>query len=102
MALIVNNGAASFKGDLEALFENLQDERSAVLEQVRSVQLASRVLLAAEARRLAGNGAADAARAAKFADAVAVAADRISALDAEVKIAAMRVPLSTASTTAPG
>lgn len=102
MALIVNNGAASFKGDLEALFENLQDERSAVLEQVRSMQLASRVLLAAEARRLAGNGAADDARAAKFADAVVVAADRISALDAEMKIAAMRVPLSTISSTAPG
>ena len=52
MPLISNAGDVTFEADLEAVFETLQLQRSAQLTTTRDMQLASRLLVGAELRRL--------------------------------------------------
>ena len=52
MPLIINRGNASFKGDVENLFETLQQQRADWLVLTRETMLAARLLALAEAHRL--------------------------------------------------
>lgn len=91
MATTVNHVQASFKTDLETTFDALQQQRTALLDEFRAVQLAARVLLAGEARRLAAADDADDPRPVQFAAASGAIASRVAVLDIESQISALRV-----------
>jgi hypothetical protein len=88
---ILNTGVDTAKHDTQEIFEGLQAERSRVVTQVRDLQLAVRLLLQAEARRLAGRGGID-ARVAMFSDIERTVRARVAVLDTEQEVAAIRVP----------
>lgn len=88
---ILNNGVDTAKHDTQEIFEGLQAERSRMVTQVRDLQLAARLLLQAEARRLAGRGGMD-ARVATLAGIERTVRDRVAVLDTEQEVAAIRVP----------
>lgn len=88
---ILNQGVDSAKNDTQEIFEGLQAERSAALGQVRQLQLAARLLLLAESRRLAQRHPAD-MRLAVLATAERTVRERVAVLDTEQEVAAIRVP----------
>jgi hypothetical protein len=92
MAFISNTGQASFKTDLEAIFETLQEQRSALLNMAGEVQLAARLLAAEEARRLSASVGRDDARVGRYVQANDVILRRVAALEVERQIADIRVP----------
>jgi hypothetical protein len=93
MALIINRGNASFKGDVENLFETLQAQRADWLVLTRETMLAARLLALAEARRLeTGEGGKDDPRAARLRAAGDAMARRSAALVVEQQIATIRTP----------
>jgi hypothetical protein len=94
MALIINRGNASFKGDVENLFETLQAQRADWLVLTRETMLAARLLALAEAHRLetSEGGGKDDPRAARLRAAGDAMARRSAALVVEQQIAAIRTP----------
>jgi hypothetical protein len=94
MALIINRGNASFKGDVENLFETLQAQRADWLVLTRETMLAARLLALAEAHRLetGEGGGKDDPRAARLRAAGDAMARRSAALVVEQQIAAIRTP----------
>ena len=50
---VINRGENSFKSDLVSIYEGIQTDRTAMLAEVRELQLAAQLLLDAEARRIA-------------------------------------------------
>lgn len=88
---ILNNGIDTAKHDTQEIFEGLQAERSKVITQVRDLQLAARLLMQAEARRLQARNPAD-ARVAALQTAERSTRDRVLVLDTEQEVAAIRVP----------
>jgi hypothetical protein len=91
MATTAQHVQASFKLELETGFESLQQQRTALLEEFRAVQLAARVLMVAEARRLAAEDDADDPRPARLIAAGDAIARRVAALDIESQISLLRV-----------
>jgi len=92
---ILNHGIDSAKHDTQEIFESLQAERSRALTLVRDLQLAARLLMQAEARRLGskyGDAATVDARIAKLAAGERTLRDRVAVLDTEQEVAAIRVP----------
>jgi len=92
MASIVNSGQTSAKNDLAELFDTLQQQRTTLIDQVRTVQLIARPLFQLEAERLkakAGPGDPRVEALAKRAD---NQLELIAALQVEGQIAAVRVP----------
>lgn len=92
MAFISNTGQAAFKTDLEAIFETLQEQRSALLGMALEVQLAARLLAAEEARRLSASAGQDDSRVGRYTQANAAILRRVAALEVETQIADIRVP----------
>ena len=89
---IVNRGEASFKADLLEVFEGVQADRTAMLAQVRELQLAAQLLLDAEAQRIAAF-APDDDRVAALTASGRTILDRVGMLDQEVEVATVRVPM---------
>src|SRR6185369_8258245 len=92
MALITNTGNASYKSDLEGLFDTLQEHRSELLKMARELQLDARLLALAEARRLGIDAGPDDPRLARLRDSSSAILQRASALEIETQIADIRVP----------
>jgi len=92
MAFISNTGPAAFKTDLEGVYEALQQQRSALLKEARELQLAARLLVVAEARRLGASAGRDDPRVERYAQANAQILRRLAALEVESQIADIRVP----------
>ena len=92
MAFISNTGQAAFKTDLEAIFETLQEQRSALLTAAREVQLAARLLAVEEARRLSATVGRDDSRVERYTRANETILRRLAALEVETQIADIRVP----------
>lgn len=93
MPLIINRGNASFKSDVENLFEALQEQRSEALALARSMTLATRVLVLAEAHRLeTREGGQDDTRVGRLRATGDTMARRSAALEVEQQIAAIRTP----------
>lgn len=88
---ILNRGVDSAKNDTQEIYEALQAERSGMLNQVRELQLAARLLLQAEALRLGRKNAGD-PRLATLEQQQATLRDRIGVLDTELEVAAIRTP----------
>jgi hypothetical protein len=95
---LINRGAESAKNDTQEIVESLQAERSAMLGQVRDLQLAVRLLLQAETQRLAQKGRDD-PRVAALALQQTTLRDRIAVLDTELEVAAIRTPTVTRTDT---
>jgi len=93
MTLIVNDGPESFSRDLATLFEALQEERGRLLGSVRELQLASQLLGAIEAQRLVRKVGDDEPRAAGLEARGATILERVEALDVELEVATIRVPV---------
>ncbi|MGZ5237977.1 MAG: hypothetical protein ACXWCV_16825 [Caldimonas sp.] len=89
---IVNRGEASFKADLLAIYEGVQADRTAMLAQVRELQLAAQLLLDAESQRIAAF-APDDDRVVALQASGRTILDRVAMLDQEVDVATVRVPL---------
>jgi hypothetical protein len=89
---LVNRGESSFKADLEAVWEGVQADRTAMLAQVRELQLATQLLLAAEAGRIAAF-APDDDRVVALAESGRMLLDRVTMLDQEIEVATIRVPM---------
>ncbi len=92
MAFISNTGQASYKSDVQAVFETLQEQRSALLGMVRDTQMTTRLLVIDEARRLRSTAAPDDPRSARYLNGADDIARRVAALDVEIQIANIRVP----------
>lgn len=92
MAFISNTGPAAFKSDLEGAYEALQQQRSALLNEAREIQLAARLLAVEEARRLGAIAGRDDSRVERYAQANADILRRLAALEVETQIADIRVP----------
>ena len=88
---ILNIGIESAKHDTQELFEAGQAERSRLLTQVRDLQLATRLLVQAEARRLALRSPDD-ARISRLMTTERTLRDRAAVLGSELEVAAIRVP----------
>jgi hypothetical protein len=88
---ILNNGIESAKHDTQELFEANQAERSRLLASVRDLQLATRLLVQAEAQRLAARSPGD-ARINRLAATERTLRDRVAVLGSELEVAAIRVP----------
>jgi hypothetical protein len=84
--------AETFRKDLSQLVEALNEETVATLGNAREVQLAARVLMEAEAVRLAAKLGAEAPRVQALKAAAAARVEVAQALDVEVQIASVRVP----------
>lgn len=95
---IINRGAESAKSDTQELYAALQAERTGLLTHVRDLQLATRLLLQAEAQRLAQKNHAD-PRLATLALQQNTLRDRIAVLDTELEVAAIRTPTVTKTDT---
>lgn len=89
---IVNRGEASFKADLLELVEGIQADRTAMLAEVRALQLAAQLLIDAEAKRIAAF-APDDDRVAALTASGRTILDRVGMLDQEVEVATVRVPM---------
>lgn len=92
MAIISNTGQKTYKSDLQGAFEALQDQRDDLLGMVLDAQLASRLLIAEEARRLRSDVNPDDPRVKHYANASTNILQRVAALEVEVQIAKIRVP----------
>lgn len=92
MALVSNTGNASYKSDLEGLFDTLQQQRSDLLKMTRELQLAARLLAVAEARRLGIDADPDDPRLARLRDSSNAILQRAAALEIETQIADIRTP----------
>jgi len=88
---ILNTGIDSAKHDTQEIAEALQAERSSMLAQVRGLQLAARLLIQAEGQRLVLKNPAD-LRVAALAAIDRTVRERITVLDTEQEVAAIRVP----------
>jgi hypothetical protein len=99
MATISNAGQDTYKSDLEAAFEALQEQRGTLLDMTRGVQLSSRVLALQEARRIAAKVGADDPRVAAYAASSDAMLRRVAALEVETQIARIRVPVVTRAET---
>lgn len=88
---ILNRGAESAKSDTQELVEGLQQRRTEALTQVRNLQLAARLLAQAEAGRLAQKNPRD-VRLAALDGVQSTLRDRVTVLDTELEVAAIRVP----------
>lgn len=88
---ILNKGIDSAKHDTQEVFESLQAERSQLITQVRDLQLAARLLMQAETKRLGARDQAD-ARIAAYTGVDRSLRDRVAVLDTEQEVAAIRVP----------
>jgi hypothetical protein len=88
---ILNNGFESAKHDTQELFEANQAERSRLLGSVRDLQLATRLLVQAEAQRLAVRSPGD-ARIGRLVATERTLRDRVAVLGTELEVAAIRVP----------
>lgn len=91
---IINRGEASFKADLLEVYEGIQTDRTAMLAQVRELQLAAQLLLDAEARRIAVFAPNDDRIVALVASGQTIL-DRVEMIDQEVDVAITRVPMVT-------
>jgi hypothetical protein len=89
---ILNTGEDSFKHDLQQVYEGVQADRAEMLAQVRELQLAAQLLLEAESARIARAAPLD-PRAAALAESAALALARAEALEREIDIASIRVPM---------
>lgn len=92
MAIISNTGQTTYQSDLQGAFETLQDQRGELLGLVRDAQLATRLLVVEEARRLRTQVGPDDARVTRYAQASEHILQRVAALEVEVQIAKIRVP----------
>lgn len=92
MATILNQGTTSVEGDLEGVFDALQDERVNVLATVRQLQLGAQLLGAMEAQRLARKSGPEDPRVVAFAAKSAAMLARVEAIDVELELAKVRVP----------
>ena len=91
---IINRGETSFKADLLAVYEGIQTDRTAMLAQVRELQLAAQLLLDAEAKRIAVFAPDDDRIAALVASGRTIL-DRVDMLDQEVDVSTVRMPMVT-------
>jgi hypothetical protein len=89
---VLNTGEDSFKHDLQQLYEGVQADRAEMLAQVRELQLAAQLVLGAESARIASRAPRD-PRAEALAQSAAVALARAEALEPEIDIASIRVPM---------
>ena len=99
MTPIVNEGPDSFSGDLAALFEAFQEERTRLLAAVRELQLGSQLLGAFEAQRLVYKFGDEEPRALVLQARGATILERVEALDVELEVATIRVPVVTGTET---
>lgn len=88
---ILNTGIDTAKHDTQEIYEALQAERSGLLGHTRDLQLAARLLIQAEGQRLTKQNPAD-ARVAKLAAIEQLVRARVTVLDTELEVAAIRVP----------
>lgn len=88
---LINHGITSAKHDLQELIEGAQVQRSASLDHLRSLQLASQLLVQREAQRLAQRNPGD-ARIARLSEIDRKLRERVTVLDTEREVAAIRVP----------
>lgn len=88
---ILNRGAESAKNDTQEIVEAVQQQRSQMLGRLRDLQLAARLLAQGESDRLARKNPAD-ARLAAFSKISSTLRDRVSVLDTELEVAAIRTP----------
>ncbi len=91
---VINRGESSFKADLLSVYEGIQADRTAMLAQVRELQLAAQLLLDAEAGRLAAVAPGDDRIAVLLASGRKIL-DRVDMIDTEVDVAITRVPMVT-------
>jgi hypothetical protein len=91
---VINRGENSFKSDLLSIYEGIQTDRTAMLAEVRELQLAAQLLLDAEARRIAVF-APDDDRIALLVASGRTILDRVGMIDQEVEVATTRVPMAT-------
>jgi hypothetical protein len=91
---VINRGENSFKSDLVSIYEGIQTDRTAMLAEVRELQLAAQLLLDAEARRIAVFTPDDDRIALLVASGRTILA-RVDMLDQEVDVATTRVPMAT-------
>lgn len=89
---ILNEGDDSFRHDLQQVIEAVQAERTESLAMVREMQLAAQLLLASESARLAADMPGD-ERVRNLMKGSAQAAAIANALEQEIEIAAIRVPM---------
>jgi hypothetical protein len=87
----INHGITSAKHDLQELIEGAQAQRSVNLDDLRGLQLASQLLVQREAQRLARRDAGD-ARIARLGEIERKLRERVTVLDTEREVAAIRVP----------
>lgn len=92
MASIVNSGQTSAKNDLAELFDTLQQQRTTLIDHVRTLGLAARPLFQLEAERLKAKAGADDPRVQALAQRADNQLELIAALQVEGQIAAVRVP----------
>jgi len=88
---LINHGITSAKHDLQELIECVQAERSANLDSLRGLQLASQLLVQREAQRLAARDPKD-ARIARLSEIERKLRDRLDVIDTERQVAVIRVP----------
>lgn len=88
---LLNAGVDSAKHDMQELVEALQAERATALTGLRDLQLATRLLVQAEAQRLARRNPAD-PRLAPLVAAERLSRERLAVLDTEIEVATIRVP----------
>jgi hypothetical protein len=92
MADTPDTGQSAFESQLTGIFETLQEQRSALVDAMRVVQLNARLLVLQEVRRLkAERGPLD-ARVARYENASRAMLRRAAALEVEAQIARIRVP----------
>lgn len=91
---VINRGETSFKADLLSVYEGIQADRTAMLAEVRELQLAAQLLLDAEAGRLA-TIAPDDDRIALLVASGQTILDRVGMLDQELDVSTTRVPMVT-------
>ncbi len=92
MASIVNSGQTSAKNDLAELFDTLQQQRTTLIDQVRTLELVARPLFQLEAERLKAKVGPDDPRVQALAQRADNQLELIAALQVESDIAAVRVP----------
>ena len=92
MAIISNTGQKTYKSDLQGAFETLQVQRSDLLGMVLDAQLASRLLVVEEARRLRSDVNPDDPRVKQYTNTSTNMLQRVAALEVEIQIANIRVP----------
>lgn len=83
---------SAFESELAGIFESLQEQRGALVDALRAVQLNARLLVLEEMRRLkAERGPLD-ARVAGYENGSRAILRRVAALEVEAQIARIRVP----------